>query len=227
MIARCAGRVLEPRCDVIVRSLGLSDYLGTWNAMRRFTADRKPDSVDEIWLLEHEPVFTLGQAGRPEHVLDAGDIPLVHSDRGGQVTYHGPGQLIAYVLVNLQRKRLGVRHLVSALEQSVIDLLAVAGVTGSRRAGAPGIYVDERKVSALGLRVRRGCSYHGLALNVDMDLSPFKRIDPCGYPELEVTQLADLGVRWDTLDAAERLQEQITRILGFDGNIVRVDGGSC
>ena len=194
-----AGR-LPPSHDSVapnapdVRRPGLVDYEDTVRAMREYTTARTSASPDRIWLLEHPPVYTLGQAGRPEHLRDAGGIPVARTDRGGQVTYHGPGQLIVYLMLDLPRLGVGVRGLVRAMEDAVCALLRDHGLAGARREGAPGVYVDGRKVCALGLRVRRGCSYHGLALNVDMDLAPFDRIDPCGYPGLAVTRLADLGV---------------------------------
>lgn len=180
-----------------VKRLGLCDYLPVWRDMQTFTQQRDPATTDQVWLLEHRPVFTLGMNGRHEHVLDAGSIPLVDIDRGGQVTYHGPGQLVAYVLVDLSRLGIGVRGLVTALEQSVVDWLQTCGITAAARRDAPGVYVDGAKIAALGLRIRRGCSYHGLALNVDMDLSPFGRINPCGYAGLPVTQTRDLGIDLD------------------------------
>lgn len=180
--------------DIRLRTLGQTDYTACWGAMRQHTAQRSQTSTDEIWLTEHSPVFTLGQAGLPEHVLDAGDIPLVRTDRGGQVTYHGPGQIVAYLLIDLKRRGYGVRELVWRMEQSIIDVLADFQVPGERRQNAPGVYVAEQKIAALGLRIRHGCSYHGLALNVAMDLSPFSRINPCGYEGLRVTQLHDLSV---------------------------------
>lgn len=210
-----------PGAAVTVRHLGLCDYESTWRAMQRFTEARRQDTPDEVWLLEHPPVFTLGRAGRLEHVLEPGDIPLVHTDRGGQVTYHGPGQLIAYVLLDLGRRQLGVRPLVEILEGSVVDLLAAEGLAAARRQGAPGVYVGAAKVAALGLRIRRGCSYHGLALNVDVDLAPFGRIDPCGYPGLAVTRLADLGLGWGVPESARRLQAQLARLLRFTPRVVR------
>lgn len=184
--------------------------------MRRFTERRTAETPDELWLLEHPAVFTLGQAGRPEHLLAPGTIPVVRTDRGGQVTYHGPGQLVAYVLLDLRRRALGVRTLVRTLEATVIALLGSQGVVATLRPDAPGVYVDGRKVAALGLRVRRGCSYHGLALNVAMDLEPFRRIDPCGYPGLVVTQLADLGIGWSVSEAAEQLSTQLAQRLGAE-----------
>jgi lipoyl(octanoyl) transferase len=198
-----------------VRELGLSDYADTWQKMRRATEARDDASRDELWLLEHPRIYTLGQAGRREHLLDPGDIPVLGSDRGGQVTYHGPGQLIAYVLMDLRRRRLGVRHLVDGLEQCVIDILAAAGVAGQRRQRAPGVYVSGRKLCALGLRIRNGCSYHGVALNVNMDLEPFQRIDPCGYRGLEVTQLRDLGIPWDVDEAGRRLLASFVRRFAY------------
>ncbi|MCC6302891.1 MAG: lipoyl(octanoyl) transferase LipB [Gammaproteobacteria bacterium] len=176
-----------------VRHLGLRDYAPVVAAMQAFTESRDADSGDEIWLLEHPPVYTLGRAALPDHVLAPGAIPVVRTDRGGQVTYHGPGQLVAYTLIDLRRRRLGVRDFVHLLEGCLIDLLAGYGIPAGRRAGAPGVYVADAKIAALGLRVRRGCAYHGVSLNVDMDLEPFARINPCGYPGLRVTQLAALG----------------------------------
>lgn len=174
------------------RRLGLCDYQDTWAAMRDFTDQRDADTPDELWLLEHPPVFTLGQAGRPEHVLDPGPIPVVRTDRGGQVTYHAPGQLVAYVLCDLRRCGLGVKALVHQLEGAAIDLLAGQGIRALARPDAPGVYVNGAKIASLGLRVRRGCSYHGLALNLTLDLAPFRRINPCGYAGLAVTRTADL-----------------------------------
>jgi lipoyl(octanoyl) transferase len=188
----------------------LVDYASTWEAMRAFTNARSPDAPDEIWLLQHPPVYTYGVAGRPEHLprADLG-IPVIKVDRGGQVTYHGPGQVVAYTLVDLRRRRLTVRSLVERLEQAVLDLLAEYGVAGARQCGAPGAYVGGAKVAALGLRIRNGCSYHGLSLNVDLDLAPFAAIDPCGYPGLAVTRTADLGIG----ASAERLGEQLVEHL--------------
>ena len=179
--------------SVAIRQLGRRDYLPVWEEMQAFTAQRGPDTADEIWLVEHAPVFTLGLNGKAEHVLDAGEIPLVQCDRGGQVTYHGPGQIVAYLLLDLKRRKLGVKDLVKRIEQAIIELLAEYGVNAERRAGAPGIYVDGAKIAALGLRVRHGCCYHGLSFNLDMDLSPFSRINPCGYQGLQTTQLSALG----------------------------------
>jgi lipoyl(octanoyl) transferase len=176
---------------LVHRLPGLQDYQRTWESMRAFTDARTPRTEDQLWLLEHPPVFTLGQAGRSEHLLDPGQIPVVHCDRGGQVTYHGPGQLVAYLLLDLRRAGLGVKHLVRLMEESVIDLLARQDIEATLRSEAPGVYVDGAKIASLGLRVRGGCSYHGLALNVAMDLRPFQRINPCGYPGLVVTQISD------------------------------------
>lgn len=178
----------------MTRNLGRVAYEPTWRAMQAFTQARTADTPDQVWLVEHPPVFTLGLAGRREHVLDPGDIPVVSCDRGGQVTYHGPGQAVAYVLVDLRRLGIGAKELVRRLEQAALDVLASYGIEGERRAGMPGVYVKGAKVAAIGLRIARGCSYHGLALNVDNDLAPFRRIDPCGYPGLASTRLADLGV---------------------------------
>jgi lipoyl(octanoyl) transferase len=185
--------------------MGVTEYAAAYDAMRAFTARRTADTPDELWLLEHPPVYTLGQAGKPEHLLRDNGIPVVRVDRGGQVTYHGPGQAVIYVLLDLRRRGLTVKRLVWLLEQAVIDLLAAHGAAGARRASAPGVYVEDAKVAALGLRVRGGCTYHGLALNVDLDLAPFRDINPCGYEGLAVTRLADLGVSMSTTTASEAL----------------------
>jgi lipoyl(octanoyl) transferase len=189
--------------------LGRVDYEPTWRAMQAFTAARTPDTPDELWLVEHPPVFTLGQAGKREHVLSDIGVPIVAIDRGGQVTYHGPGQVVVYVLLDLRRRGFGVKELVNRLEQAVIDLLASLGISASRRDGAPGVYVDGAKIAALGLRIRNGCSYHGLALNVDMDLAPFSAINPCGYEGLAVTQMRDLGVAQSPGEVGEALLEKL------------------
>jgi lipoyl(octanoyl) transferase len=181
--------------------------------MRAFTDTRRPDTPDEIWLLQHAPVFTLGQAGRPEHVLDPGEIPVLRTDRGGQVTYHGSGQLVLYTLLDLHRLGLGVRDLVSLLEEAVVALLDDYGLSGETLAGAPGVYVKGSKLASIGLRVRRGCSYHGLSLNVDMDLRPFERINPCGYRGLRMTQLSTLGGPTDLAQVSEQLTAHVGRLL--------------
>jgi lipoyl(octanoyl) transferase len=178
----------------VVKRLGQVDYAPTFQAMQDFTAARTTETPDEIWIVEHPPVYTLGQAGKPEHILHDVGIPIVKIDRGGQVTYHGPGQVVIYLLLDLARLRIKVRELVTAIEQAVIDLLANHGVIAERRDGAPGVYVGDAKVAALGLRIRNGCSYHGVSLNVDMDLYPFTAINPCGYAGLKVTQTKDLNI---------------------------------
>jgi lipoyl(octanoyl) transferase len=178
---------------LLIRKLGRQPYTPIWQAMRAFTDARDADTPDELWLLEHDPVFTLGQAGKLEHVLAPGDIPVIPVDRGGQVTYHGPGQIVAYPLLDLRRLGIGVRDLVCRIEQALIDTLANWNIGAVRRDGAPGVYVNDAKIAALGLRVRRGCTFHGLAFNVAMDLEPFRRINPCGYQGLQVTQMVDLG----------------------------------
>lgn len=199
--------------EVLIRDLGRADYETTWHAMQAFTADRDGDSGDEIWLVEHDAVFTQGQAGKAEHLLMPGDIPVVQVDRGGQVTYHGPGQLVAYVMLDLKRLGSDVRRLVSALEDSIVELLGEQGVTAAARPDAPGVYVGERKICSLGLRIKRGFSYHGLALNLDMDLEPFERINPCGYQGLRMTQLADFGVTPDRSAVQRRWVELFCRRL--------------
>ncbi len=192
-----------------IRRLGLADYAPTYAAMRSFTETRGPGTADELWLLQHPPVYTAGIAGRPEHFPRGSAVPLERVDRGGQITYHGPGQAIVYTLIDLARRGLTVRALVRLLEQSAIDCLAVYNVDAARRPGAPGVYVDGAKVAALGLRVRRGGCYHGIALNVDMDLAPFSAIDPCGYPGLAVTQTRALGIRADVEAMGEALALRI------------------
>ena len=175
-----------------IRYLGQQPYEDSWQAMQAFTNQRDAGTPDEIWVVEHPPVFTQGQAGKPEHILQTSHIPIVKSDRGGQVTYHGPGQLVVYLLVDLKRRNMGVRDFVSIMEQAVIATLRQYGVESALKEGAPGVYVKGAKIASLGLRVRRGCTYHGLSLNVDMDLSPFRQINPCGYEGLSMTQLSDL-----------------------------------
>ena len=200
-----------------VRELGVQAYEPVWHAMQDFTNQRTADTADELWLVQHPPVFTQGQAGKAEHLLLPGDIPVVQVDRGGQVTYHGPGQLVAYPLVDVRRLGLGVRELVSRIEQSLIDLLASYGVSAEARADAPGVYVNGAKIASLGLRIRRGCSFHGLALNVDMDLQPFQRINPCGYAGLAMTQLTDhVAGPLAMAEVSARLREQLVKHLGYE-----------
>lgn len=194
---------------MIVRHLGLCDYGETLQAMQHFTNERVDEDADELWICEHHPVYTLGQAGREEHLLHTGDIPVVQSDRGGQVTYHGPGQVVAYTLVNLRRCHLGVREMVIRLENSVIAVLANHGIEAIGRRDAPGVYVNAEKIAALGLRVRRGCSYHGLAMNIDPDLAPFSGIDPCGYRGQAVTSTARLGIDVPRQNLIEQLVQQL------------------
>ncbi len=196
-----------------VRRLGIKDYPPTFRAMQDFTAARGPDTPDELWLVQHPPVFTQGLAGKPEHLLRDIGVPVVQIDRGGQITYHGPGQVVAYLLLDLARRPYKVRELVQRLEQAVIELLADYGVRGERRAGAPGVYVDGAKIAALGLRVKGGRTYHGLALNVDMDLAPFAAINPCGYSGMAVTQLKDLGVGDPPDQVGEKLLAVLQRVL--------------
>jgi len=196
-----------------VKRLGLVPYEPTWHAMRNQTLARVGEAAvtapDELWLVAHPPVFTQGQAGKPEHLLHDIGVPVVPIDRGGQITYHGPGQVVVYLLIDLQRRHIKVRELVNKIEQAVIDLLASYGITAARREGAPGVYVGDAKVAALGLRIRNGCSYHGVSLNVDMDLSPFAAINPCGYAGMAVTQLHDLGVNVSVSEAGEALLQHL------------------
>lgn len=198
-----------------VRELGRQPYEPIWQAMRRFTETRDAETPDEVWLLEHPPVFTQGQAGKSEHILLPGDIPVVQVDRGGQVTYHGPGQLVGYLLFDVKRRRLGVRELVSRIERAIVRVLADYGVEAYPRPDAPGVYVGEAKIASLGLRIRKGCSFHGLALNVDMDLEPFGRINPCGYPGMAMTQLKTFvpDIRID--EVSRRLAEALRAAMGY------------
>ncbi|MDR2625003.1 MAG: lipoyl(octanoyl) transferase LipB [Zoogloeaceae bacterium] len=198
-----------------LRRLGQTDYLAAWEAMRAFTRARASDTPDELWLTEHPPVFTLGVAGRPEHILRDVGIPVLRTDRGGQVTYHGPGQLILYLLLDLRRRHLKVAEMVQGMEAAIIRMLGDAGLPTQRRAGAPGVYLGAEgngaKIAALGLKVSRGCTYHGLSLNVDMDLAPFAAIHPCGYPGLAVTSTRAQGLAFDVAEAGERLARQLIR----------------
>lgn len=199
----------------VVRRLGRVEYLPTWREMQAFTARRSAGQPDEIWLLEHPPVYTLGLNGSREHLLAPGEIPVVQVDRGGQVTYHGPGQLVVYPLIDLARAAMGVRALVCALEQAVVRSVAAYGIEAAGDRAAPGVYVAGRKLASIGLRIKRNCSYHGLALNVDMDLEPFSRINPCGYRGLEVTQLAALGVARSLAQVTDDLEAALLKALGY------------
>jgi len=198
------------------------DYQTSYQAMSAFTTQRDSSVADEIWCLQHKPVYTLGLAGKPEHILDAGEIPVIKTDRGGQVTYHGPGQAVVYLLLDLRRRKMGIKDYVYLLEQSVIEYLEQAGLSAARRAGAPGVYIDGRKIAALGIRVRRGCCYHGLAINVNMDIKPFKGINPCGYADLEVVQMADFGpAPVMTALFEDLLKILLKNIIGEPYNLVR------
>lgn len=201
--------------DILVKVLGRSDYVDSWTAMKMFTDQRSADTADELWLTEHPPVFTQGLNGKAEHLLNPGEIPVIQIDRGGQVTYHGPGQLLLYCLLDLKRLGLGVKSLVSILERSVIELLHSYDIEATTRSTAPGVYVENAKIAALGLRIRKGCCYHGLSLNVDMDLEPFNRINPCGYEGLAVTQMADLSASVEQDKIGRQLAEILIR--NFDG----------
>ncbi len=207
------------KTDLIVRQLGLQDYQEIWHKMQEFTDNRNAETTDEIWLVEHHPVFTQGQAGKPEHLLQSSNIPIVQSDRGGQITYHGPGQQVMYVLIDIKRhEHLNVRQLVTALEQSVVETLADYGIEGYPKPDAPGVYIDGKKICSLGLRIRKGCSFHGLAFNINMDLNPFHYINPCGYAGLEMCQLADfIGKEEATLDkVSPKLIKHFAELLGYN-----------
>lgn len=199
-----------------VRSLGRVDYAATYEQQRSFTLSRNESTGDQLWCLEHPPVYTLGVAGKPEHILNSATIPVHRTDRGGQVTYHGPGQLVLYPLLDLKRKGISIRNYVNLLEQSIIDLLEHYGIAAVRREGAPGVYVVNSKIAALGIRVRNGCCYHGLALNVDLDLAPFAGINPCGYAGMEVTRLKDLGIDFSVEQVCDDLVPLLKARLGYD-----------
>ena len=200
----------------VFRQLGRQDYQPVWNAMQAFTLNRNEDSLDEIWFVEHDPVFTQGQAGKAEHILTPGNIPVVQVDRGGQVTYHGPGQQVVYFLIDLKRKKIGVRQLVTAIEKTIVDLLSGYRIVSAEKSDAPGVYVDNKKICSLGLKIKRGCSFHGLALNVNMDKEPFTRINPCGYSGLEIIQLSELGGPDNLLTIESDLRQAILNNLSYD-----------
>jgi len=200
---------------LIIKSLGLQSYVPIWQAMQDFTEQRKADTDDEIWLLEHPPVFTLGRNGKAEHLLQSTDIPLINIDRGGQITYHGPGQMIVYLLIDIKRRGLGVRKLISLIEQSIINTLADYQLSAYAKKEAPGVYIGEAKIAALGLRIKKGCSFHGLSLNVAMDLSPFKTINPCGYKELQIVQLSDYVADVQLLQVQQKLISYLAKAMGY------------
>lgn len=213
-----------PCSELLVRRLGLMDYLPVWRAMQRFTDQRGANTPDELWMVEHPPVFTQGQAGRAEHLLAPGDIPVIQVDRGGQVTYHGPGQIVAYPLIDISRLQIGVRKLVTGIEQAIIDVLKSYSVDAQLVEGAPGVYVDGVKIASLGLRIRRGKSFHGLAFNVDMDLEPFQRINPCGYRGLRVTNLSAF-TRVEMAETEDRLIASLAGVLGYNDKFRLLKGG--
>ena len=205
---------------IIIRSLGLQDYIATWQAMQVFTNTRTEETIDEIWLLEHPPVFTQGQNGKPEHLINPGTIPVIQTDRGGQVTYHGPGQLMIYTLIDLKRKKLNIREIITLLEKAIIQFLLIEyKIVAYAQREAPGIYIDQKKICSIGLRVRRGCTFHGLAFNIAMDLEPFSRIHPCGFPELVMTQLAAFQKTANTADTGIKLVEYLMKSLGYNSQL--------
>lgn len=206
--------------QIIIRFLGMQDYQTCWQAMRQFTDQRDATTQDEIWLLEHHAVFTQGQNGKPEHLLYPGTIPVIQVDRGGQVTYHGPGQLVAYILVDLKRKKMSIRDIVTRLEKAMIQLLATFQIEAIAKCEAPGVYVKDKKIGSIGLRIRRGCSYHGLALNVHMDLEPFSRINPCGFHHLKMTQIAEFEPKIDIKKAESKLVDYLILNLGYNSQLV-------
>ena len=197
---------------MIIRKLGLQPYLSVWQKMKEFTAQRNEETIDELWLLEHLPVYTQGQAGKAEHIRQHNSIPIIHSDRGGQITYHGPGQLIAYLLMDIRRQSIGIRTLVQHIEQLVIAVLAEYKITTQVHCGAPGVYVGAKKIASIGLRVKQGCTYHGLALNVNMDLRPFNDINPCGFETLQMTQMSDYIKEIELSDVAHKLEKAFNDI---------------
>lgn len=205
--------------NLVIRDLGRTEFESTWRAMQDFTASRDAETPDAFWLTEHEPVYTLGLNRKDVRMPSRDDIPVVNTDRGGKITYHGPGQTIIYVLIDLKRKGINVRQLVSAMENSVIALLAEANMDAASRADAPGVYVQAKKIASVGLRLKKECCYHGISLNVDMDLSPFSAIDPCGHRGLEVTQLKDLGIHLTQADASTKLLKYLTKELGYSISI--------
>lgn len=206
--------------DIIIRQLGLRDYEPIWHEMQAFTTSRTEQTTDEFWLVEHPAVFTLGVNAKPEHLLEPDDIPVIKVDRGGQVTYHGPGQIVLYTLVDIQRRNLSVKQLVRHMEQAVIDVLEEFDLSAEGRENAPGVYIQQAKIAALGLRVKRGRTYHGLAFNIDMDLEPFSRINPCGYAGLDVTQTRDLGITESLSVIRKRLVNHLLTNLGYNGRII-------
>ncbi len=211
---------------VLIRWLGRQDYTDCWQAMQQFTQQRNEETLDEIWLLEHHPVFTQGQNGKTEHILNPGEIPVVQTDRGGQVTYHGPGQLMVYTLIDIQRKKINVRQLVTLLEQSVIALLNELNIEAYAKREAPGVYVDEKKICSIGLRIRRGRAYHGIAFNIAMDLTPFTRINPCGFSSLKMTQLVELGGLTNLRETGMKLTNFLITNLGYTSSSFLVENGN-
>lgn len=212
-----------PVSDLLVRRLGLMEYEPVWRAMQSFTDHRDTNTADELWLVEHPPVFTQGQAGRAEHVLAPGDIPVIQVDRGGQVTYHGPGQIVAYPLIDIKRLQMGVRELVSGIERAIIDVLKGYSIDAQPMAGAPGVYIDGVKIASLGLRIRRGRSFHGLAFNINMDLEPFQRINPCGFKGLQVTNLSAFA-EVSMAEVEDRLINSLCEVLGYNNRFRVVEG---
>jgi lipoyl(octanoyl) transferase len=212
-----------PLANLQVRRLGLMDYEPVWRAMQAFTDRRDENTADELWLVEHPPVFTQGQAGRAEHILAPGNIPVIQVDRGGQVTYHGPGQIVAYPLIDISRSGMGVRQLVKGIEQAIIDVLQSYGVQAQLLEGAPGVYIDGVKIASLGLRIRKGKSFHGLAFNIDMDLEPFQRINPCGFQGLKVTNLSAF-TKVSKTEVEDRLIAGLSEVLGYNDRFCLVEG---
>jgi lipoyl(octanoyl) transferase len=213
--------------ELIIRKKGFCHYDEVYTAMSRFTDNRNSETLDEIWCLQHPPVYTLGLNSQRQHIIDTGDIPVIETDRGGQITYHGPGQLMVYCLMDIRRKAIGVKDFVHRLEQSVIDMLQVCDIEAARREGAPGVYVNQKKISALGIRVRRGCSYHGISINVDMDLAPYQGIHPCGFPELEITQMKAFGIDENIAQVTKKLLPHLLEQMEYSEKGVSVINEAC
>ena len=214
-------RQLSSSDTLIIKKLGLQPYLPVWQAMQEFSVQRNSETNDEIWLLEHQPVFTLGRNGKAEHLLKHSDIPLINIDRGGQITYHGPGQLIVYLLIDIKRRSLGVRKLITLIEQSIIETLADYQLNAYAKKEAPGVYIEEAKIAAVGLRIKKGCSFHGLSLNVAMDLIPFKTINPCGYKDLQIIQLTDFIEDVQLSQVQEKLLSYLAKSMGYARMMVK------
>ncbi|MCK5697411.1 MAG: lipoyl(octanoyl) transferase LipB [Gammaproteobacteria bacterium] len=218
--------MLSPSDTVIIKNLGLQDYLPVWSAMQDFTIQRNTNSCDEIWLLEHHSVFTMGRNGKSEHILETSDIPIINIDRGGQITYHGPGQLVVYLMLDIKRRHLGVRHLITLIEQSIIDTLKDYQLNAYAKKEAPGVYINDAKIAALGLRIKKGCTFHGLSLNIAMDLAPFRKINPCGYKDLQIVQLSDYIYDINLSQVQQKMTSYLVKNIGYARMNVKHDNNT-